>query len=329
MITSHSYDEQLEGVIAFIERYNSFLVVAHEQPDGDAISSCSAMTWLLEQYNKQVIIINESELPGRLSYLYQYDNIKRFNRDDSLQFDAVIALDCADYSRLGEVRTLFTAEITPLLNIDHHPTNNEFGTLNIVRSHAAATVEIIYDLIKYANLTPNLPCAIALYTGLLTDTGGFRYSNTSPEVMAMASELLALGVSAYELADHLLEKMTYARLRLLQTLLARISFSSDHRIGWVSVMRDDLATCGAVPEDLEGIVNYVLNVDSVEVGILFKESESGFVKASIRSAGKVDVAAIAHSFGGGGHVRAAGCKLNADMNSSIEDLVGAIRKALT
>jgi len=100
MSTSLSYHEQLEGAIAFIKRYNSFLVVAHEQPDGDAISSCSAMTWLLEQFNKQVIIINESELPGRLSYLYQYDNIKRFDRDAVLQFDAVIALDCADYSRL-------------------------------------------------------------------------------------------------------------------------------------------------------------------------------------------------------------------------------------
>lgn len=323
------YSEQLEKAIAFINRYESFLVVAHEHPDGDAISSCSAMSWLLEQFGKKVIITNESELPGRLSFLYHYDSIMKYESTLELQYDAVIALDCADYSRLGEIRHAFTAQATPLLNIDHHPTNNAFGSLNIIRADAAATVEIIYDLIKHAGMTPNLTCAIALYTGLLTDTGGFRYSNTSPAVMAMASELLAIGVSAYELADHLLEKMTYGRLKLLQTVLARISFSEDRRIGWVSVMRDDLENCGAVSEDLEGIVNYVLNVDGVEVGILLKESENGQIKASIRSAGRVDVSAVAQSFGGGGHVRAAGCKLFDEMERSIEELVGAIRKALT
>src|SRR5690606_7205033 len=185
---------------------------------------------------------------------------------------------------------------------------------------------VIYDLIQYAGLTPSLPCATALYTGLLTDTGGFRYANTSPAVMEMAAKLLALGVSGYELADHLLEKMTLAKLKLLQTSLARITFSDDLAIGWVAILKDDLASCGAVSEDLEGIVNYVLNVDGVEVGILFKQTETGEVKASLRSAGKVDVAAVAQSFGGGGHVRAAGCKLEWDIEESILRLVEAVRK---
>lgn len=329
MIQALSYHEQLEEAVAFIKRYDSFLVVAHEQPDGDALSSCAAMTWLLEQFNKKVVITNESELPKRLSYLYHYESIKQYEEEMELAFDAVIALDCADYLRLGRVRHIFVQDETPILNIDHHATNTGFGTHNVVRSNAAATVEILYDLIKHSGLTPSLECANALYTGLLTDTGGFRYSNTSPDVMAMASELLTLGVSGYELADHLLEKMTYGKLKLLQTILARISFSEDHRIGWVSVMRNDLTDCGAIQEDLEGIVNYILNVDGVEVGILFKESDTGLVKASIRSAGRVDVSAIAQQFGGGGHVRAAGCKLCEDMEQSIQELVGAIRKALT
>jgi len=329
MSTADKYESQLQEAIAFIQGYSSYLVVAHENPDGDAISSCAAMSWLLEQYGKQVTIVNQSELPGRLSYLYHYEDIVQYDVNAELQFDAVIALDCADASRLGDVMALIQERKAPLLNIDHHATNNGFGTVNVIRSDAAATVEIIYDIIKQTSFTPNLACAKALYSGLLTDTGGFRYSNTSPAVMSMASELLSLGVSAYELADHLLEKMTMGRLKLLQAALARITFNEEQTIGWVTIMKDDIRNCGAVNEDIEGIVNYILNVEGVEVGILFKESDTGVVKASIRSKGKVNVSEVAQSFGGGGHVRAAGCRLTSNMDESVQSLVEAFRKALT
>lgn len=322
------YKAQLQEAIAFIQGYSSYLVVAHENPDGDAISSCAAMSWLLEQYGKKITIVNQSELPSRLSYLYHYDDIIQYSSEQDLPFDAVIALDCADASRMGDVLSRIQQSNAPLLNIDHHPTNNGFGSLNIIRANAAATVEIIYDLIKLTPFTPDLACAKALYSGLLTDTGGFRYSNTSPAVMAMASELLALGVSAYELADHLLEKMTMGKLKLLQTALARITFNEEQTIGWVTIMEEDFTSCGAVTEDIEGIVNYILNVEGVEVGILFKQSENGVIKASIRSAGKVNVSKVAQSFGGGGHVRAAGCRLSSDMDESVKSLVEAIRGEL-
>lgn len=329
MSIAANYEAQLKEAIAFLQGYSSYLVVAHENPDGDAISSCAAMSWLLEQYGKSITIVNQSELPGRLSYLYHYDDIIQYQSDLELQFDAAIALDCADASRLGDVFALIQERNVPLLNLDHHASNHGFGTLNIIRPNAAATVEMVYDMIKLTPHTPNLECAKALYTGLLTDTGGFRYSNTSPSVMAMASDLLALGVSAYELADHLLEKMTMGKLKLLQTALSRITFHEDQTIGWVTIMKDDLANCGAVSEDIEGIVNYILNVEEVEVGILFKESDSGVIKASIRSKGKVNVSEVAQSFGGGGHVRAAGCRLTTNMEESVNSLVEAIRKALT
>jgi len=324
-----SYDAQLQEAIAFLQGYSSYLVVAHENPDGDAISSCAAMSWLLEQYGKQVTIVNQSTLPGRLSYLYRYDDILQYSNELELSFDAVVALDCADASRLGDVFERIKQSGAPLLNIDHHPTNNGFGDLNIIRADAAATVEILYDLIQCTPFTPNLSCAKALYSGLLTDTGGFRYSNTSPAVMAMASQLLSLGVSAYELADHLLEKMTMGKLKLLQAALGRITFNEEQSIGWVVIYSEDLGKFGAVPEDIEGIVNYILNVEGVEVGILFKQSDDGVFKASIRSAGKVNVSKVAQSFGGGGHVRAAGCKLSSNVEESVNSLVEAIRGELT
>ncbi|MBB3152063.1 phosphoesterase RecJ-like protein [Paenibacillus endophyticus] len=328
MMEQGSYLKELDAALAFMRTYDDFLVVSHVQPDGDAISSTVVIGWLLEKLGKTFILINESELPSRLSFLNQFDSIIHYkNAIPERKFDAVISIDCADFKRIGEVSSSFAPD-AKLLNIDHHPTNNGFGTVNVIRAEAAATVEILFDLIERAGIACDLDCGTAIYTGLLTDTGGFRYSNTSPRVMEIASQLLALGVSGNELADHLLEKMTRAKLKLLQLALNRLTFSDNQEIGWVYIGKDDLRETGAVPEDLEGIVNYALNVDGVEVGILFKETEDGAVKASIRSAGKANVAAIAQQFGGGGHVRAAGCRLEGSLPTSIAVLVEAVRKAL-
>lgn len=327
-MTIQGYLEQLDEALAFMRSAESFLVVSHVQPDGDAISSTVVVGWLLQKLGKSAVLINEDELPSRLSYLYQFDSIINYKLSPPEQtYDAIIAIDCADYRRIGEVSGSFAPE-AKLLNIDHHPTNNGFGAVNVIRAEAAATVEILFDLIERAGISLDLDCATAIYTGLLTDTGGFRYSNTSPRVMEIASRLLAVGVSGNELADHLLEKMTMAKLKLLQIALNRLEFTDNLEIGWVFIGKDDLRDTGAVSEDLEGIVNYALNVDGVEVGILFKETEDGAVKASLRSAGKANVAAIAQSFGGGGHVRAAGCRLEGPLSDAISHLVEAVRKAL-
>ncbi|MBH5316595.1 bifunctional oligoribonuclease/PAP phosphatase NrnA [Paenibacillus sp. GSMTC-2017] len=319
---------QLDEALDFMKNNASFLVVSHVQPDGDAISSTVVVSWLLEQLGKKSVLVNESELPSRLGYLNHFDRIISFKSGQpELTFDAVIAIDCADFRRIGEVSAVFPTDCK-LLNIDHHPTNNGFGTVNVIRPDAAATVEILYDLIERAGLVPDLDCATAIYTGLLTDTGGFRYSNTSPRVMQIASSLLTIGVSGHKLADILLEKMTFAKLKLLQMALSRLTFSDNLEIGWLYIGKDDIKDCAAVPDDLEGIVNYALNVDGVEVGILFKEAGDGAIKASLRSAGKADVAAIAQSFGGGGHVRAAGCRLDGPLPEAMKVMVEAVRKAL-
>lgn len=328
MSVEGSYLEQLDNALAFMRSSDHFLVVSHVQPDGDAISSTVVVGWLLQKLGKSAVLINEGELPSRLSFLHQFNDIVNFKQALPQQkFDAVISVDCADFKRIGEVASSFAPGVK-LLNIDHHPTNNGFGAYNVIRAEAAATVEILFDLIERAGLTLDLNCATAIYTGLLTDTGGFRYSNTSPRVMDIASQLLSIGVSGNELADHLLEKMTLAKLKLLQIALNRLSFTDNLEIGWVYIGKDDLRNTGAVPEDLEGIVNYALNVDGVEVGILFKETDDGAVKASLRSAGKANVAAVAQLFGGGGHVRAAGCRLESPLQNAITELVDAVRKAL-
>ncbi|MFF2482604.1 bifunctional oligoribonuclease/PAP phosphatase NrnA [Paenibacillus sp. NPDC058071] len=327
-MTELFYERDLDAALAFMKEGDDFLVVSHVQPDGDAISSTSVVHWLLERLGKSAVLINEGESPSRLQYLPYYDHIVNYrNEPPTRKFKRIITVDCADFKRIGEVSALFEPD-AELLNIDHHPTNNGFGSVNVIRPNAAATVEILHDLLERAGIEPDLACATAIYTGLLTDTGGFRYSNTSAAVLRIASRMLEYGVSGHQLADHLLEKMTMPKLKLLQNSLSRLTFTEDQKIGWLYIAKDDLRETGAVPEDIEGIVNYALNIDGVEVGILFKETEDGHVKASLRSAGKADVAAIAQSFGGGGHVRAAGCRIGCSLPEAAEQIVEAVRKAL-
>lgn len=328
-MTTSEYDFRLQEALSFIQGGDDYLVVSHVQPDGDAISSTSAVAWLLSKLGKRAVLINESIVPSKLDYLPEAKAIIHYKQQPpGRKFKRIIAVDCADFRRIGEVSDLFE-EPYELLNIDHHPTNDGYGTVNVVRPDAAATVEILYDLIRRAGVPLDLDAATAIYTGLLTDTGGFRYSNTSPRVMEIAANLLAVGVSGHRLADHLLERMTVPQLKMLRLGLNRLQFSADNRICWLHIESSDMDEIGAVSEDLEGLVNYALNIEGVEVGILFKGMEDGEVKASMRSAGKVDVAAIAKRFGGGGHTRASGCRLDGPLAEAMPRVVAEIGKALT
>lgn len=322
-----NWKQQLEEAANFIRGRDEFLVVSHVQPDGDAISSTVTVAWLLGKLGKQYAMYNDGPVPSRLSYLRGSDKIATAADRPQKKYRNVILVDCADFGRSGDAKELF-AEGAELLNIDHHPTNDGFGLVNLLRFDAAATAEILFELIQAFNLPLDADAATAIYTGLMTDTGGFRYANTSPHVMSIASRLLEAGADGPALAEWLLERMTMGQMRMIQRALARLTFSEDGRIGWIWVSAEDLSETGASNEDLEGLVNYPRNVEGVEVGLLFKQTEPGTVKISLRSAGLVNVAAVAQQFGGGGHVRAAGCRLSASLSEAVDQVVGAIRKAL-
>lgn len=323
-----AYSAQLQEAARFIQEKDDFLVVSHIQPDGDAAGSTFAVAWMLTSLGKRFTLINEGPIPAKFMYMsagtHTVLNFETGAVTD--QYNQVIAVDCADYSRVGKVRQVIAADAN-ILNIDHHATNDLFGTHNLVQAHAAATVEILYDLSMELGISFSHELNVCIYSGLLTDTGGFRYSSTSPKVMQIAAELLERGVRGHELAEHLLEKLTYPQITLLQRTLNSLSFAHNKQVGWLAVTLEDLAVSGATSEDLDGLVNYPRNVEGVEVGLLFKERE-GVVKVSLRSAGKVDVAQVAKAFGGGGHVRAAGCAVNGTLDEAIERVVKEVGLAL-
>ncbi|MDO7905786.1 bifunctional oligoribonuclease/PAP phosphatase NrnA [Paenibacillus sp. JX-17] len=323
-----TYEQALQQGKDFLLEHDDYLIVSHVQPDGDAVSSTLTVGWLLSCLGKKFTMLNEGPIPQRMHFLWHADQIVNMSEQPlDRKFNAVICVDCADFQRVGLTENYF-AENAAILNIDHHPTNNGYGSVNVIKPDAAATAEILFDLLEMMDVPVDQAVATAIYTGLLTDTGGFRYSSTSPKVMAAASRLLGYGVDGPHLAETLLEGMTLSQVKVLKRALDTLALSEDGKVAWVYVTPEDMIATGAANEDLEGIVNYPRNIHGVEVGILFKQINDNAVKVSMRSAGKVDVAALAHAFGGGGHVRAAGCRLDGRLDEIIPRMVEQVRAEL-
>jgi len=323
-----AYTEALERAADFLRSGDDFLVVSHLSPDGDAIGSTGAVGLVLQSLGKSYTLMNVDRPPGKYVPLLAGQAITVYSESPpARKFRTVISVDCADGARIGEARHCFD-DGAQLLNIDHHPTNEGYGTLQLLKPTAAATVQIIYDLAETLGVAWTKPLANSIYGGLLTDTGGFRYSSTTPEVMAIAERMLRHGAEGATLAEQLLEKMSFPQVMLLKEALATLSFTEDRKVAWVSVSRELLSSVGAADEDTEGLVNIPRNIEGVEVGILFKEKEPGEVKVSLRSAGRVDVAALAKSLGGGGHVRAAGLTVRGTVQEAERLVVEAVSRKL-
>lgn len=297
--------DKFVDVMRFIQEADEILVVAHVNPDGDAVSSTLATAEIIRFLGKPITMVNQSPVPDKFSFLSGAGDILQPDQLDH-DYRYVIALDCGDEGRIGSVRNYFTDDVQ-IVNIDHHISNDYFGTINIVEE-TASTTEILFQWIEEAEIPWTQPLAMMIYTGLLTDTGGFRYSNTTPQVLRQAAHLVELGIPAHQIADQVLETITMEQLQLLQVALRTLKRSEDGQVAWMTMRFEDLKDISS-NEDLDGIVNYARNIEGVDVGLLFRETEDHDVKVSFRSRELVDVAKIAKSLGGGGHARAAGCTL--------------------
>jgi bifunctional oligoribonuclease and PAP phosphatase NrnA len=322
------YAGQIAAANRFLREHDHYLVVSHVNPDGDAASSTYAVGLVLRKLGKSYTLVNEGAIPDKFHGISSEQNVKSWkNGELSDAYTYVICVDCADYSRVGEVQDGIAPE-AHILNIDHHATNDRYGEINVVREDAASTTEVLFDLIEQMGLEMDLPLAQCLYTGLLTDTGGFRYANTSPRVLQIASRLIGIGVNGSLLAERYLEKITLSHIELLKRSLSTLKLHANGKIALLYVTTDDIAASNASDEDLEGLVNYPRNIDGVEVGLLFKQRAHDTVKVSFRSAGQVDVSLVARSFGGGGHKRASGCTIQGSIEEAIQQVVAEIEAAL-
>jgi phosphoesterase RecJ-like protein len=298
-----------------LKNASQILVVSHVNPDGDAIGSTLAAGQIVQSLGVPVTLVNESPVPEKLTILPGADQIQ-LPSHVSKRFSVIIAVDAADISRIGECQQLF-ADDPVIINIDHHATNDHFGAINVIRADAAATVEILYDWVKQLDISISEELATVLYAGLLTDTGGFRYSNTSSSVLRIAADLLEAGAASYELADRLLESISVSYLEQLKNALGTIQIVLDGKVAYITSEEDDN----------DGLVNFARNIEGVDVGILFRPRDENHVKVSMRSRNIIDVSEIALSLGGGGHARAAGCTVNGTMDEVIHNVLQKMKEA--
>lgn len=319
-----------DSVRAVAEQINAgddYLIVTHERPDGDALGSAFAVANLLQALGKRWRLMVAEPMPMRFSYLPLFDLAIVKTEQPDRRFDNVIAVDCADMARFPELAAYIGSDAR-IINIDHHRTNPHYGTAALVDEEAAATCELLYHVAMALSVPLEKPLATCLYTGLLTDTGGFSLPNTTREVLQIAAELLASGVKPYDVAEPALESRTWEQMRLMQLALNNLTVSTDGRYAAMYVTRGMLEGAGATDDDAEGLVGFARSIDTVEVGMLFRETQDERVKVSLRSKRLVDVAQIAQSFGGGGHVRASGCTLAGPIDEAIDEVVAKVEAAL-
>ncbi|OPG15642.1 DHH family phosphoesterase [Ferroacidibacillus organovorans] len=319
-------DDDLRMYEQITETRDSLLIVCHISPDGDAIGAALAMALLCDQVGRPVFLANDDPIPKRYAFLPGADRFVR-TADLADEFDQILAVDCADMRRMGEAIHR-KSQTGTLLNIDHHETNCGFGDANLVDPHASATCLVLYRMLRRADAPISRDMALCLYTGIVFDTGGFRYNNTTPEIHQVAADLLSRGFQPFMVADRVLEALTREQVELVRLGLATLEVDENGRIAYVSVTQEMIAKSGADEGEAEVLLPYTRSLSGIEVGLLFRERANGDVKVSLRSRDLVDVAAIALAFAGGGHVRAAGCQLPGPLPDAISHVLKLVRAAV-
>jgi len=295
----------LQQIKQQIQSSHSFLVVAHENPDGDAIGSTLGLALALLDAGKDVVAYNVSGMPDIMGFI-PGSNILQTVLPAETCFDVAFVLDSGDMKRAG---ANIPALCKTVINVDHHPFS-DFGDICYLDTTACATAVMIYRILQYCDMPLSPDVARNLYLGILSDTGSFRYSSANKEAFEVAGKLVACGVDPWEMASCLYESYPPERMRLLAEVLPTMKISACGRYASVSMTNNALAAAGATHEHADGFVNYPRAIRGVEVALFFNQVDENTYKVSFRSRGTIDVGALSRHFGGGGHHNAAGAKIN-------------------
>jgi phosphoesterase RecJ-like protein len=314
-----------DAVVAALRGHERFVVVTHENPDGDALGSMLATTLGLGALGKEasMYLTGTAPLPAEYAFL-ELDGLSRTLPDD-LGERVLVAVDCANERRIGEAETgVEGAEL--VVNIDHHHDNDRFGDVVLIDDRASSTAEIVRDILRQLDIALTPEIAQALYVGLVTDTGRFQYSNTTPKALELAAELVAAGADVQGVFQHVYETVQFAKLKLLARALDRAQLYEGGGLVVSYLLRGDFAEVGAEEPYSEGIIDHLRSVEGSEMVALIREpprNDGPARRISLRSShDEVDVSAIARASGGGGHRQAAGFSSEA----SIDEIVDFLRR---
>lgn len=316
-------------LLNIIRQNKSFLIVCHINPEGDAIGSISALALGLKNMGKKdICVLSKDGVPEILKFLPASGLIKQ--KAPKKDYDVLCILDCNTLERTG----FKDLKAKKTIIIDHHipPDNADKSELymSLSASHidpgAAATGILIYKLLNALKVTIDRKIATNLYTALLVDTGGFRYSNTSPEALKIACHLVQAGAKPWDIAKEIYESIPYKSMKLMGLSLATLD--SRDGIAWITANKEMFENTATTAEDSEDFVDFPRKVKGIEVAVFFREDEKNVFKLSLRSKGKVNVEKIAKNFGGGGHFAAAGCKIQGTLQEVQKKVFKAVKKSI-
>jgi phosphoesterase RecJ-like protein len=317
-----------EELLKAIRQGNRFLLTSHANPDGDAIGSELGLARVIRGQGKSAVVWNRDETPGLYKPLPGSDRIHVGSEPPAgfpEAFDAMIVLECPSPDRTGLEEHL---DALPILNIDHHLGNQHYGEVNWIDSAAPAVGEMVYRLAQGLNFPLDEATATCLYLTLVTDTGGFRFSNATDAAFEAAAQLVREGARPEQVSEWLYESQSLASVRLLAEMLATLELHHDGKIASVFISREMFERAGASESDSEGLTDYPRSVAGVQAAVLLREREAGVIKASLRSRGEVDVQKVARRHGGGGHRNAAGCSIEGDLESTLATIVAGLAEVL-
>ncbi len=314
----------LAEIVRVLKERDDFLITTHVDPDGDGLGSQCALYWALTKMGKRVQLVNSSPLQRRYRFL-TCASVYRVS-DVFPGHEVCLALDAGDLQRIRE--GIRREELGFLINIDHHSSNTLYGDLNWVEPTACAAGEMVYRLIRELPVSPGQEILDGIYTALIADTGRFQYSNTTPQVLRLAAELVDRGADLAGVSRKLFASESEAALKVLRTGLGNLRIHAGGRIGTMTLSRRELAESGAVDDDTENLINFVRKVDGVELSLFLRERSDGRLKLSLRSKNGVDVSRIAMRFGGGGHPYAAGAVMEGPLDQALKTVLEACTAAL-
>ncbi len=304
-------------IIKLIKESTNIVILSHISPDGDSIGSSLALFNALAKYDKKATFILDDEIPYVYKFLKGANKVEKPNYNDN--FDLVVVLDSGDIGRLGKSAKYLDGK--KVINIDHHISNTSFGTNNMIDSNAAATAEIVYHIIKTLGIDMDEDIAECLYTGIVTDTGQFQYSNTTSITHQIAGDLINCGVEPSKLYKLIYQNNTREKINLIIEALKSLEFYLDGRISCITLKKEQFNKIGAKEEDADGIINFARDIDSVEVALFFRENDDGKIKVGFRSKDYIDVNTIAEKFDGGGHKRASGATISGNIDEIKENVL--------
>jgi bifunctional oligoribonuclease and PAP phosphatase NrnA len=306
-------NDAISKILAAIEGRSNFLVATHVRPDGDAVGSLLAMVGILRRLGKRADPYSQDPAAPAYDFLPGTETI-RHTVSDLSAYEAAILVDCGDLHRVGIELEASVRQLPFLINIDHHLNETPYGNVFWVEPQASSTCEMLYDIAASIPLAVDQEVATFLYTGLITDTGSFRFSNTTERVLEIARDLVKAGADPAYIAEQVYDSSSPERLKLLSQVLASVRFLARDRLATAELSQRMLQDTSTSAADSESFINHLRSVRPVEIAMLFKEEDDGVINVSMRSKGMADVATFAQQHGGGGHRHAAAFRVRGLLN---------------